>query len=534
MKYLSDYVTDPKAVKEVYNKCSQVVGTPNNILNIKLLIAGQQHWLQLLENNQNIARCKWYSQLYILQNREGWIISDTAGNVQYTATNTSIYPWKCQWPQNVEVSIVQKENIEALSMGQQLQQIQAGVQKGTDELRQIVANRKGQLVNTGNLNSCVQQLADASYIDIHSFQLQVRSLLGTSTTQIQNYQQLLKVLQKFGKDWKGLFSDNDWYKCISVNYANGTWTGIRMQIINGSLQPGWQYNFNITSQRKFGYITPAQGQIWNGTCTIQIINRTGNTDIIQPQDMAFYLQLDRAYIIGEQLYPAPQFGASWYISEVPGIEINKEVGNRKCLYLKDDVSSVSIDTGGSLCAQDATTANIYTGCSARYGDNHTDGFTYSFLFYPGIQSTRSAASLFCLGYYYNSSYQRRFVLEYNATTGAFLMKSTQNQALIINQAGYAEKGKWHHICITNNGKQPPEGEYKLFIDGKYIASFRHPSQWIPTWNYTNGGISLGGYYRYNNDAYPHAVGGYANMRWYNRPLQVEQILALAQEARGSN
>lgn len=102
------------------------------------------------------------------------------------------------------------------------------------------------------------------------------------------------------------------------------------------------------------------------------------------------------------------------------------------------------------------------------------------------------------------------------------------------QAGYAEKGMWHHICITNNGKQPPEGQYKLYVDGKYILSFKHPSQWIPTQPYTNGQITLGGYYRGSSGDYPHAVGGYANLRWYNRPLYPNEILALAQEARGGN
>ena len=534
MKYLTNYVTDPIAVKKMYDKCSQIIGTAIEIRELKLLINDSQHLLQLQEENQNIANCKWIGELYTLQNREGWVICSSAGDVQYTSVGTALYPWNCQWPQGIALQLPAREIAEPPAMGQQLQSISTGVESGVQELRQVVANRKGELIHTGDLNTCVQHLDDLSYTDIHSFELQARSLLGTGSLQIQNYQKLLQALQKFGADWKNLFSDDDWYKCIAVNREAGTWTGTRMQIVKGSLQPSWQSALSITSQRKFTYFIPSQGQIWNGSCTIQIANHITSTSINKPQDTAFYLALDNASKSGESYYPSASFGTGWYVPRDRGIDVNKEVGNRKCLYLNNNYSAAYVNTGGSLLAKDATTANTTTGCSARYGYKHPDGFTYSFLFYPDMESEKGLGSLFCLGYYYNNKYNRRFVLQYNDTNKTFLMKSTQNQAMSTQQAGYAEKGMWHHICITNNGKQSPEGEYKLYVDGKYTLSFKHPSQWIPTQPYTNGNINLGGYYRYNSSDYPHAVGGYANLRWYNRPLYPNEILALAQEAKGGN
>lgn len=535
MKYLSNYVTDPVAVKEAYSKYQQLTGTANDVSELKLTLNAIEHTLYLDAQSQTLVRCKWIGELYTVQYNEGWTICNTIGEVQYRSLSTAVQPWNCRWPEEVSIQVLKVEMQEALSMGQQLTQITKGVQKGVQQLRQLVSTKGGKMLNTGNLNDCIQELDGLSYLDIHSFQAQARSLLGTGPF-IADHQNLAQVLQKFGKDWEGLFSASDWYQCVAVNREKGTWEGKRVIVSNGRIQPSWQYNLAITSTRNFSYLIPNVGEIWNGDCSLQVTERIPKANIKIPSDTAFYLALDNAAIDYQSLYPRIDFGASWYVPGGNCIELNKQVNGRKCLYLNNKYQSTRIQTGGTLCAKDSTTANPDTGCSARYmggygtsdGVLYTDGFTYSFLFYPDPTSQKGQSYLFSLGYYYNSAWERRFLLQYNDTTGMFKMRSDNNNPFSTQDAGYINKGEWHHVCIVNNGVNSTQNRYYLYVDGRHILTFQNPATLVPQQPYTNPAITIG--YQYGN----HAAGGYANLRWYNRPLFNNQIIALAQEAKGEN
>lgn len=307
------------------------------------------------------------------------------------------------------------------------------------------------------------------------------------------------------------------YKCASVDTSNKTWSGYEVLLDDGNF-------VTISSEETPGLIysvfTPAVGEIWSEDGMLQI--STYSAPISFPVDFAFNIPLDQTSLQNGRILPYPNFGDTWQVSNTYVVQHQKELNGVKCMYFNYG-ASMYIETWSSLCAADATTANANTGCSARYGNGNP--WTYSFWYNPSTDGENGEGGLFAVGYYYNNGYHRQLLLTYNGADGTFRLRTTSNDSISTDWSGYAEPGKWHHICVT---AEADARTFKLYVDVKHTATLKHPSADIPQESYTgNPQIYIGGIWS-NGCDYP-AAGGYAKLKWYNRVLDTGEIAGLSQE-----
>lgn len=310
-----------------------------------------------------------------------------------------------------------------------------------------------------------------------------------------------------------------YYKCASVDIANKTWSGYGTTIDESGYVT---FADEVTDGLTYTLFTPKAGEVWSENAMLQIGKFL--TPIAYPTDIAFNLPLDATSNSGEDV-TLDSCGVGGWCPRENYLEHSKNIDGVKCLYLHEG-SKVYIEVGGGLFAKNDTTANEVTGCSARYGVGHP--WTYSFWFYPNSQTNVGEGLLFTLGYCYNSGYDRRLRLAYNDVTGTFQLQTDRNDSATTEWSGYAEKQKWHHICVT--GKEDSK-TFALYIDGVYVVTLTHGSN-IPYQPYTNPDFWLGGTASNpggNSTDLQHVIGGYAKMKWYNRILEPGEIVALSQE-----